>query len=416
MISCGFDFGTSNSAIGVARDGIPTLAPLERGATLMPTALFFDSDNTRHTLFGSDAIDAYIHGDEGRLMRALKSALPSSLIDQTTAFGRRRVTLREVVAIFVREMKRRAEKFAGREIDGVVHGRPVTFADGDVAADVRAQAILEDIARSAGFKEISFAFEPIAAAIHYESTIDREELILVADIGGGTSDFSVVRIGPQRHNRIDRQDDILANAGARIGGTDFDTALSLGVAMPLLGMGSRTLTKGLEMPKAIYHELATWATINFAYTYRNQRDIAELLADAAEPAKVARLLKTLRKRLGHRIAFAVEEAKLGLSADQAAAVDLNFLEAGLATLATRAGFESAISERTERLTRGAAQCIRDAGVASSDIKTIFFTGGSSLVPAVRVAIIKAAPEALPATRSDLLSVALGLTRMAVQHA
>ena len=413
MIACGFDFGTSNSAIGVLRDGAPALAPLERGGTLMPTALFFDSDNTRRTLFGSDAIDAYFHGDEGRLMRALKSILPSPLIEQTTSFGRRRISLREVIAIFVREMKRRAEEFAGAEIASVVHGRPVTFADGDVEADARAQSILEDIARSAGFKHIRFAYEPMAAALHYESTINGEELILVADIGGGTSDFSVVRIGPERRHKADRKDDILANAGARLGGTDFDASLSLEVAMPLLGMGSHTVTKHLEMPKAIYFELATWATINFAYTYRNERDIAELRADAAEPEKLARLLKTIRKRLGHRIAFAVEEAKVGLSSEQAAPVDLNFLETGLAALATRGGFESAINDRLRRLTRGAAQCIADAGIRAADIKTIFFTGGSSLVPAVRAAVMKAAPEARGATRSDLLSVALGLTRMAV---
>lgn len=415
MIACGFDFGTSNSAIGVLRNGLPALAPLERGGTLMPTALFFDSDNTRRTLFGSDAIDAYIHGDEGRLMRALKSILPSPLIEQTTSFGRRRISLREVIAIFVREMKRRAEEFAGAEIVSVVHGRPVTFSDGDAEADARAESILEDIAHSAGFKHIRFAYEPIAAAVHYESTINGEELILVADIGGGTSDFSVVRIGPERQHKADRKDDILANAGARIGGTDFDASLSLDVAMPLLGMGSHTITKRLEMPKAIFFELATWATINFAYTYRNERDIAELHADAGEPEKLARLLKTIRKRLGHRIAFAVEEAKLGLSAKQEAAVDLNFLEAGLAAPAMREGFESAIDDRLRRLTRSAAQCIADAGVAAGDIKTIFFTGGSSLVPAVRAAVMKAAPQAKATTRSDLLSVALGLTRMAAQQ-
>ncbi len=412
MISCGFDFGTSNSAIGITVRGDPMLVPVERDETLLPTALFFGSDNTRHTLFGSEAIDAYIHGDEGRLMRALKSILPTSLIDQTTSFGRRRISLREVIAVFVREMKARAEAFAGSEIDSVVHGRPVHFADGDPAADARAQSILEDIARSAGFKHIAFAFEPIAAAVHYELTINHEELILVADIGGGTSDFSVVRIGPERQERLNRADDILANAGVRIGGTDFDAALSLEVAMPLLGLGSRTVAKGLTMPKAIYYDLATWAMINFVYTYKTERNVRELLGDAEEPEKLARLLKTIRKRLGHRIALAVEDTKVGLSAAQAAAVDLNFLESGLAALAARTNFEAAIAERTARLTVAARACIADAGLAPTDIKTIFFTGGSSLVPAVRTAILAAAPHATPATRSDLLSVALGLTRAA----
>jgi hypothetical chaperone protein len=416
MIACGLDFGTSNSAIGVVRDKVATLAPIEAGSTLMPSAVFFDYETKGRVLFGNEAIAAYVGQTEGRLMRALKSILGGPLIDEETVLGGRKVPLRGVVEIFVRHLKDKAEAFAGQEIAAVVHGRPVRFVDDDDAADARAQAVLEGIARQVGFRDVAFVYEPIAAAHHYEQTVESEELALIADIGGGTSDFSVIRVGPQRRGRADRGQDVLASTGVRVGGTDFDSALNLAAVMPLLGLGTQLVEKNLPMPSALYHELAAWATINFAYTYKNEREVAELAALACEPEKVERLLNVLRRRLGHRLAFAVEDAKIALSAEERVAMPLAFLEAGLAATATRADFDRAIDARIDRLHRTASACIRLAGLKPAAIDTIFLTGGSSRVPAVRAAIGRAAPSARLAAPlaggSDLLSVALGLTQMA----
>lgn len=417
MIACGLDFGTSNSAIGVARDKVAALAPVEADSTLIPSAVFFDYETQDRgakgrVLFGNEAILAYVGQTEGRLMRALKSILGSPLIDEETSLEGRKVPLREVVEIFVRHLKEKAEAFAGQEITAVVHGRPVRFVDDDDRADARAQEVLEAIARKVGFRDVAFVYEPIAAAHQYEQTVEKEELVLIADIGGGTSDFSVVRVGPQHRGRADRGGDVLANAGVRVGGTDFDAALSLAAVMPLLGLGTQLIEKNLPMPNAPYHELATWATINFAYTYKNERALAELVSLASEPEKVERLLRVVRQRLGHRLAFAVEDAKIALSAEQWAAVPLAFLEANLAITATRADFDRAIDARMDRLHRTAGECIAAAGLKPAAIDTIFLTGGSSRVPSVRAAIGRAAPSARLAGGSDLLSVALGLTQMA----
>jgi hypothetical chaperone protein len=412
MIACGLDFGTSNSAIGVARGKTAALAPIEASNTLMPSAVFFDYEAKGRVLFGNDAIAAYVGQAEGRLMRALKSILGSPLIDEKTSLGGRMVPLTKVVEIFVRHLKHKAEAFAGQEITAVVHGRPVRFVDDDDSADARAQTVLEAIARGAGFRDVAFVYEPIAAAYHYEQTVRSEELALIADIGGGTSDFSIIRVGPQHRERADRGGDVLATAGVRVGGTDFDTALNLAAVMPLLGLDTQLIEKNLPMPKALYYELATWATINFAYTYKNERELAELVSLACEPEKVERLLNVVRQRLGHRLAFAVEDAKIALSAEERAAVPLTFLEAGLATTATRIDFDHAIKARTDRLYKAASDCIAAAGVRAAAIDTIFLTGGSSRVPAVRAAIGRAAPSARLAGGSDLLSVALGLTQMA----
>jgi hypothetical chaperone protein len=412
MPACGLDFGTSNSAIGVMRGAAPALAPVEDESTLIPSAIFFDFEHYGRVLFGRAAIDTYIGEHEGRLMRALKTILGSPLIDESTAVGRRRMKLTEVVELFVRHLKQRAEEFAGHEIAQVVHGRPVRFVDGDDAADAKAQKVLEDIAHRVGFRDVVFEYEPIAAAYHYEETATREELVLVADIGGGTSDFTVIRIGPERRALPDRRADILANSGARIGGTDFDSLLSLDAVMPLLGLGTQLDVKDLPMPRGIYYELATWATINFLYNHKTEREVAGLLKQSVAPEKIARLLKTIRRHLGHRIAFAVEDAKIALSEAREISLSLDFLESALAARATQPGFDGAIADKTDRLHRVAAACIAKAGIVPDEIDTIFFTGGSSRVPAVQRAISAAAPGARATAGSDFLSVALGLTREA----
>ncbi|HEY4124575.1 MAG TPA: Hsp70 family protein [Rhizomicrobium sp.] len=415
MTACGLDFGTSNSAIGISRGGTVALAPVEGDATLIPSAVFYDYEHRGRIQFGSAAIDAYIGQTEGRLMRALKTILGSPLIDEKTILAGKAVALTEVIETFVRHLKTQAEHFAGQEISSVVHGRPVRFVDGDDAADAKAQDTLERIARKVGFREISFVYEPIAAAYHYEETATREELVLVADIGGGTSDFSVIRIGPNRRTLPDRAADILANGGARIGGTDFDARLNLAAVMPLLGLGTHLIEKNLPMPTGVYFDLATWATINFTYTFKMERDIRELLAQSQEPEKIARLQKTIHQRLGHRIAFAIEDAKIALSIAEQTKLPLAFIEPGLHGEPTRADFENVIREKTTRLHTIARECIADAGVRPEAIQTIFFTGGSARVPAVRHAIASAAPAATATEGADFLSVAMGLTQEAARR-
>ncbi|HEX4505596.1 MAG TPA: Hsp70 family protein [Alphaproteobacteria bacterium] len=409
MRACGLDFGTSNSAIGVPRNGKAALAPVEGDRTLIPSAVFFDYETKGHIQFGEDAIDSYIAHVDGRLMRALKSVLGSSLIDETTALAGRKVPFVEIIEIFIGHLKAQAETFAGGPIEAVVHGRPVRFVDDDDAADAKAQASLEGIARQVGFRDVHFVYEPIAAAYDYEQTARREEVVLIADIGGGTSDFTVIRIGPDRRARPDRGDDILANTGVHVGGTDFDSLFSMNAVMPLLGLGSHLVAKNLPMPLAPYIGLSTWATINFSYTPRNERHVAELLAGAREPERVGRLQRVILERLGHRVAIAVEQGKVALSGSDATDIALGFIEAGLHAPAARKLFEAAIHDNTERLHRAAVVCIESAGLKPGDIQTVFLTGGSSLIPAVRAAILRAAPDAGVATGADFLSVAAGLT-------
>jgi hypothetical chaperone protein len=249
----------------------------------------------------------------------------------------------------------------------------------------------------------------VAAAAQYEMNATREELILVADIGGGTSDFSIVRIGPGRRARPDRKDDILANTGVRVGGTDLDRHLSMQAVMPLLGLGTELTTKNLPMPRSIFADLAWWPTINLCYTPKIMREAEEVHRLAVEPNKTKRLVTALKKQLGHRMAFAVEAGKIRLTEEEQAAIPLESIEPGLKARATRTGFDDAIAKEITRLRLSVWNCLALAGIDSGDIDTVFMTGGSSRVPAIEALMREEVPNANIRRGDDFLSVALGLT-------
>lgn len=388
---CGVDFGTSNSTVGWHRPGQSALLPLEDGKVTLPSVIFFHAEDI-HASYGRAALADYLSGHEGRLMRSLKSLLGTSMIDEHTELNGRALPFRKLLEQFIGELKHRAEQAAGQRFSRAVLGRPVFFVDDDRKADQLAEKILRDIAHAVGFQEVAFQFEPIAAAFDYESTIAREELVLVADIGGGTSDFSLIRLSPQRALKADRREDILANGGVHIGGTDFDKYLSLAGVMPMLGMGS-LLMSGREMPSAVYFNLATWHTINLAYTRKAWAEILDMRRHAADKDKLDRLLNLARQRSGHWLAMQVEAAKITLSDAATARIELERIEPGQSLLLTREGFDNAIGELVSRVELTVRALMRDAGANAAHIDTVFFTGGSSSVPLLREKISSLLPDA-----------------------
>jgi hypothetical chaperone protein len=389
--ACGVDFGTSNSTVGLIRPGHPSLLALEDGKATLPSVVFFNADD-EEVRYGRAALADYLEGYEGRLMRSLKSLLGTSLMDGQTEVAGRALPFRQLLAHFIGELRRRAQQQAGREFTSAVFGRPVYFVDDDPQADRLAEDTLADIARAAGFREIGFQYEPIAAAFDYESRIEKEELVLIADIGGGTSDFSLVRLGPGRSGRVERRDDILATGGVHIGGTDFDKYLSLASVMPLLGYGS-ALVSGAPVPSSYYFNLATWHTINQAYTRKSIAQLEDLARDAAEPAKLARLRNLIDERAGHWLAMRVEEAKIGLSGTPLVELDLDRLSPPERLQVERAVFEAAIAGLIDQVGATVQGLLGEAGVAAEQVDTVFFTGGSSGVAALRERIAAIVPQA-----------------------
>ncbi|TCP13033.1 putative chaperone protein [Crenobacter luteus] len=408
MISnaCGVDFGTSNSTVGWHRPGRPTLLSLEDGKGTLPSVVFFNADEDSVAV-GRAAIAEYLEGYEGRLMRSLKSLLGTSLMNGQTEVQGRALRFIDLLTLFIEQVKTRAEAEAGRAFRQAVFGRPVHFVDDDAKADKLAEDTLAEIARRVGFADVEFQFEPIAAAFDYESRIEREELVLVVDIGGGTSDFSLVRLSPERADRLDRRDDILANRGVHIGGTDFDKMLSLHTVMPLLGLKSR-LKSGAEMPSGIYFNLATWHTINFAYTRQALADLKGVYSEALKRDKLDRLFNLVNRRAGHWLAIQVEAAKIALSDDETVTLSLDEVEAGLTHDIARADFDAAIERQIDTIETTVATLLADAGVAAGAVDTVFFTGGSSGVPLLRRRIGALLPEARAVEGDRYGSIGSGL--------
>ena len=395
MNACGIDFGTSNSTAGWSQPGqsaaASPLLPLEDGKLTLPSVIFFHAEDG-HVSYGRAALADYLAGYEGRLMRSLKSLLGTSMIDDHTEVMGRALPFRALLAQFVGELKRRAEHAAEQEFTCAVLGRPVFFVDDDAEADLRAERTLEDIARQSGLRNIAFQYEPIAAAFAYESTISREELVLVIDIGGGTSDFTLIRLAPERAGRADRRGDILASSGVHIGGTDFDRALNLASVMPGLGLGS-LLKSGLEVPSAQYFNLATWHTINLAYTKKAWTQVTDMHREACDKAKLVRLQGVVKERAGHWLALQVEDAKIALTNESEARIDLGRIAAGETVSLQRTDFDRAIRSLVTSVEQTVARLLRDAGVAAAGIDTVFFTGGSSSVPLLRQRILALTPQA-----------------------
>lgn len=402
---CGIDFGTSNSTVGLADTNGARLIALEEDAATLPSAVFWQTEGAP-PLFGRAAIAAYLDGEDGRLMRGLKSTLGSGLIHDRTSVGGRAVSFREVLGRFIGHL-RAAQTAAAPEIGRVVLGRPVHFVDDDPAADAAAEAVLAEIAATCGWREVAFQFEPIAAALHYETTAPREELVLIVDIGGGTSDVSVVRVGPGRAARPDRADDILGNDGIRVGGTDFDRLLSLAEVMPHLGYLGATAGGG-TMPRHYYLDLATWHRINALYTARTLADLKALRLAAAEPERIGRLMRVVEGRHGHALAMRVEEAKIALSDQGAARLNLSDLTGGPNPVIRREGFEAAVEAPLNRIAGLLGAVLAQAGVAPGRIGTVFLTGGSSQLPALRAVVSAVLPGVALATGDMLGSVGTGL--------
>jgi hypothetical chaperone protein len=404
--ACGVDFGTSNSTVGWSVSGKPRLLELEGGKVTLPSVIFFNAEDDAAS-FGRAALADYLAGYEGRLMRSLKSLLGTNLIDGQTEVQGKALRFRDLLAQFIGELKHRAEQAAGRSFTQAVLGRPVFFVDDDPDADKLAENTLAAIARSVGFADIVFQYEPIAAAFDYELRIDREELVLIADIGGGTSDFSLVRLSPDRAGKPDRRDDILANGGVHIGGTDFDKYLSLSSVMPMLGLGTQ-LNNNNEVPSSYYFNLATWHTINLAYTQKVWRELQDVYRDARERDRLALLLKLIEQRDGHWLALQVEESKIALSGAAATPLHLDRLAAGEKLELSRGGFDAAISHLTISVGNTVATLLRDAGVAADAVDTVFFTGGSSGVPLLRQKIAELVPKARRIEGDLFGSIGVGL--------
>ncbi len=386
----GIDFGTTNSSIAFAR---------ESGEVELAT---FPSDSYRSLLYleqtkqagretlkswsGPAGIEHYLEAEnKGRLIQSLKSFLSSRTLKSTEVFGRRR-SLEELIARILKDLKSHAERQFGVEVKSAVVGRPVRFVGAQNGEDdAYAEARLRDAFRLAGFESVEFEMEPVAAAYYYESTLDHDELIMIGDFGGGTSDFSLIHVGPAVRKRGRKPKDLLGNSGVGIAGDAFDAKIVRKLVSPVLGAGTqmRSVDKMLPVPVWMYSKVEKWHHLSFLRTKETMNMLRSVEAQAVEPEKIAALVHLIREDLGYQLHRSVQAVKCELSGHASGTFRFSDGVLDLEESVQRPAFESWIGEELEQISGCVDGLLSSCGVSAEQVDKVFLTGGSSFVPAVR---------------------------------
>jgi hypothetical chaperone protein len=411
VAACGIDFGTSNSAVALPTGEVLPIDRAARDPRLFRSVLFFP-EASRETLTGASAIEEYLQRGEGRFIQSVKSWLPSASFTSTVIRGRA-FRLEELVAILLRAIRSGGEAAAGVPLPRVVLGRPARFGDDD-ESDARAEARLRAAAELAGFTEIRFVIEPIAAALAYEATLARDELVLVADFGAGTSDLTLMHLGPSRRERIDRKADIVASTGVAIGGDRFDAAIMRHRLLRHFGERStyEVMGKRMPMPAHIMQRLLAWHEMSFIRERSTQELLERMLYSGDDVPAIEALQDLVEENLGFRLYRAIEAAKIRLSETEATRIRFDEARIHIDEPLTRDDFERFSAPLLEALDACAAGLLARAGVDPRTLSAVFLTGGSSQIPAVRALFARRFGAERLRSADAFTSVAEGLGRAA----
>jgi hypothetical chaperone protein len=397
----GFDFGTTNSSVALV-DGNAQVQlasfPSPSGETQsFRSVLYFEHLKTTagpkrmHAFAGPAAIEHYLQAEEkGRLVQSLKSHLSSRTLTGTEVFGRR-YKLEDLIARMITDLRKHAAHQFHKPISYAMVGRPVRFVGAETEADDEfAVARLREAFAAAGFEHVDFEMEPVAAACAYESTLDHDELILIGDFGGGTSDFSLLRVGPEVRRRGRTPQDLLGNSGVGLAGDAFDARIVRKLVSPALGSNSeaRSLNKILPaVPAWIYANLERWHYLSFLRTNNVREILKSARIRALEPEKIQALITLIDEDLGYQLHQAVQRLKFELSRSPSA--EFRFRDSAthpsidLRIPVTRAEFETWIESDLQAIEGCVDSLLKNSGIDARAVDRVFLTGGSSFVPSVR---------------------------------
>ena len=381
MIIASIDFGTTNSVVGINNSGKIEMIALGKESLETKTVLFYSFED-KNFYVGDDALEELKLDTLGRYLVALKSFLGGKENIQTT-LGTTTYLLSDLISIILRRFKGVLEAHAGQSIDKVVLGRPVRFNDDNDELDQQAQERLETAALQAGFKEVEFQYEPIAAALSYEKDISKEELILVADIGGGTTDYTIIRVGGDR-NKKNRKEDILATHGTYVGGNSFDSEIIKGFVVKHLGQGSlyKNMGKEMEIGPALYSDFSEWHKFQKMYDSKVLNSIEKFIYMSYDKEKISRLLELIKEGLYFSFSEKIIDAKVDLSFNESTKINMNIFDDPFTEELTQEAFNAVITHYTEKIKSTLDETMAMANVNYEQIDRVFLTGGSTLVPAV----------------------------------
>lgn len=406
----GIDFGTTNSAVAIADTAgvrvLPLPVPGGGTATTWRSILYFESGDAPGEVLvsvGAPAIQRYVDsGGQGRLVQSIKSHLASELFSGTQALGRR-YSVEELIAIFLRRLREAVGVDLGRS---AVVGRPVRYWGAtNVADEARALERMRRALELADFDDVTFEYEPVAAAHRYAAGLDHEELVLIADFGGGTSDFSVVRVGGPGGASV------LATSGVAIAGDSFDARLVDHVVAPALGRGTTYAAefgRHMPVPPWIYTNLRRWHHLSFLRSRQTEALLAKIRHGASDPDGIDRLIHIVEDELGLPLHQAVEAGKRSLSSSKKARFAFEHPGIALTADLTRAAFDTWIEEELADIDQAVNEALSRAAITPRDVDRVFTTGGSSFVPAVRARLAATFGADRLVGGDELTSVAWGL--------
>ena len=383
MINAAIDFGTTNSVAGINVNGKVEMIPLGHNNVETRSVIFYSFEDKKFYV-GDDVLPELEVDTAGRYLQSLKSFLGHKEHIETT-LGVESYYLDDLISIILRRFKYKLDKKANGSVENVVMGRPVRFNDYDDALDREAQHRLESAAKKAGFSNVLFQYEPIAAALSYEEKISKEELILVADIGGGTTDYSVIKVGGASRHFVDRKEDILSNHGVYVGGNSFDSSIIKEFIAPHLGQGSIYKSMGMEMevPTELYYDLSEWHLFQRMFDRKVLNRIDKLKMMAYEKEKIDRLEELITQNLYFDFANEIVNSKIRLSSAASTTLQMNMFDNPFTETLTLNAFESSISPYSKKIEDALHEALLQANVSRHQIDKVFLTGGSTLVPSVK---------------------------------
>ena len=414
QIVFGIDFGTTNSALSVYRNGAVEIVAVDgtgRSEDLMRSVLYFSEENEIYA--GSDAIRHYVDdGAAGRFMQSIKTFLPNTSFVSTELFGKR-YTIDDLVAIILRKLKACGEEHVGCSVDSVVLGRPVLFST-DAAKDSVAQQRLEKAARKAGFKNIWFQYEPVAAALAFEDSLlpGQERVVFIGDFGGGTSDFSVIRVKGGAFDRSDRRSDVLSMGGVYVAGDKFDSQVMWDKVAYYFGRYSRYKTMGkddwVNVPKGIIYTLCQWHRIPMLRSRKTREQIRVIKGTTDDLHAIEHLENIISDNYGFFLFQAIEKAKCDLSSMDKALIQFTERDLCISEEMSKHEFECINAENFTQI----ADCIDDvvarSGVLPAQIDSVFLTGGTSRIPYIQDMFVKRFGQNKLENRNAFTSVVHGL--------
>jgi hypothetical chaperone protein len=408
----GLDFGTANTSLAISQNSSTDVLRLFNNNSSIPSTYFFDFEDDSECI-GEAAFDKFYFGDRGRFLRSFKSALGTSTIDHEIQIKLNRYSIKQITQNFIGQILRTSETLLDEGIESLVVGRPVQFVDDDPIADAKAQQQLLEVVQGLGVKNVEFQFEPIAAALNYGISVEREELVLVVDIGAGTSDFSVVKFAPRKS--MTAQAEVISNCGVHIGGNDFDKAIALKKVMPLFGYQQRFKRREqLELPHHYFVNAATWHKIDHLYDRKVINALKEIQPQISEPILIQRFLDLITGRQLHTVLVEAEAVKKQLSENATAKIDLDFLERDLIVDLPKEDFDNLVEPLCDSIIQSAIQALTIAGLDKTDIDSVYVTGGSMGIQQLFDRVVAEFPDAKLVDGDRATSVARGLAIHAEQ--